>query len=101
MHTWLAGFAVLVEHPVRRAELATYCCTYALDSLYRWAVSSKLLPSKTPFVGAATLAISTGVLCYNFEQQSSIITKWLLGFDKSNGEDKPKATPEAPTTVTK
>jgi len=83
-HTWVAGLAVLIEHPSRRSELATYCMGYVVDSLYRWGVFSKTIPEFTPAVGALTIALSTAIMFYNFENHSDLITSWLLGFRKEN-----------------
>jgi len=77
MHTWISGLAVLLERPGRRSELAIYCLTYAMDSLYRWyketyKESGFQLPTRL------LLVLSGSILFHHHLNQPSFVMKWLL-----------------------
>lgn len=42
LHVWVAGLFILLERPRRQVELAMYCSTYALDSVYRFIRTTEL-----------------------------------------------------------
>jgi hypothetical protein len=72
MHTWFAGLATLIERDGRRNELAAYCATYALDSIYR-----KLC---TPILSLHWLVLSvcSAIMLHNHTEQPAVLMKWLF-----------------------
>lgn len=81
-HAWIAGLATLVERKDRRAELAAYCATYAIDSLWRrYTVRYPVLgPFWSDWIPKITLVMSCAVLLHYHNKQPNLVAKWLLGF---------------------
>lgn len=77
LHTWTAGIPVLIERESRRKEFAAYCSTYALDSLYRWAVDSKVI-KEVPIINLILMSITAAIMLHNHNQQPAILMKWLF-----------------------
>jgi hypothetical protein len=71
-HTWLAGLATLIEREGRRNELAAYCATYALDSIYR------KLVTPNAFIHWLILSICSGIMLHNHTEQPAVLMKWLF-----------------------
>merc|ERR1711907_172415 len=74
---WVAGLATLIEPESRRGELAKYCTTYALDSLYKYALENNVIRPSI-LGGSLLLAWSSSVLCWNSDQLPSLVSNWLL-----------------------
>lgn len=77
LHTWAAGLPILLERESRRNELAAYCSTYALDSLYRWGLDSKVIKDR-PILNLLIMSLCGAVMLYNHNQQPAILMKWLF-----------------------
>ena len=97
---WLAGLAVLIEKPSRRPELAQYCATYALDTVYNHCVNRNIIKPNHQYIGTLVLCFSWFILLWNFREQPTILSKWLLGIvDKekleSNSEHPQELSPQA------
>ena len=59
-HAWTVGLASLIETQKRRTEIATYCLTYSLDSIFRNVEEEYVSPVDNSIV----ISIATGVLIY-------------------------------------
>jgi hypothetical protein len=80
MWAWLGGFPVLFERPSRQVELASYCLSHAINSLYnRYRIMGLIRPSNV--VGSGLLALSTAILMTSFSQSPSWVTRRLFGDD--------------------
>lgn len=77
LHTWTAGLPILLEREGRRNELAAYCSTYALDSLYRWGMEKKVIKER-PLLNLLIMSLCGAVMLYNHNQQPAILMKWLF-----------------------
>eukprot|EP01129_Flabellula_baltica_P014161 TRINITY_DN6725_c0_g1_i1.p1 TRINITY_DN6725_c0_g1~~TRINITY_DN6725_c0_g1_i1.p1 ORF type:complete len:385 (+),score=58.20 TRINITY_DN6725_c0_g1_i1:50-1204(+) len=77
LHTWIAGLALLIERPSRRKELAAYCLTYAIESVYRQ-LMAKGLVKVFPSLNTLILSICAGVVMHHHEQQPAMLMKWLF-----------------------
>jgi len=76
-HTWVAGLATLIEREQRRSELANYCFTYALDSVFMTLKNTEFGKDfKLP--GRSLLLLSLGILGHFHEQQPAFLTGWLF-----------------------
>jgi len=76
-HAWMAGLAVIFESTSRRSELAAYCLTYALESIYNH-FRDKGYSLLSPSVNALVLAISAGVLLHHHDHQPKAAMHWLF-----------------------
>lgn len=77
-HTWTSGLATLIERPNRRVELAAYCCTFALDSVYRYfRVNGRLKQRK--WLGVLGIMLSMAAMMHYHDQQPRVVVKWLFG----------------------
>jgi len=76
-HAWVAGLAVILESTSRRSELAAYCLTYALESIYNHFKEKKGL-IMSPSLNALVLAISAGVLLHHHDHQPKAVMHWLF-----------------------
>lgn len=65
---WISGLSVLLERPNRQAELAFFCSSHAINSLYNHAVRVGLVrPNQV--VGVALLCVATGqIMKHNAER---------------------------------
>lgn len=80
MWAWLGGLWILCERPSRQVELASYCASHAINSLYnRYKMAGIIKPSDT--VGSALLAISAAILMNSFSNSPSWATRRLFGED--------------------
>ena len=90
-HVWMAGLATLLERKERRPELAAYCTTYALDTLWRRLEKAHPAVNKIqPYIAGLLLIVSCSILLHHFEQQPALVTKWVLGFTPED-VDRPVA----------
>lgn len=81
-HVWAAGLATLLERKERRPELAAYCATYAIDSIWRrMEASFPYLKKVQPILAAVLLISSCSILLHHYNKQPALVTKWVLGFD--------------------
>ena len=81
-HVWAAGLATLVERKERRPELAAYCSTYAIDSIWnRMENSNPFLKQVRPVLAAVVLIASCSILLHHYNKQPALVTKWVLGFE--------------------
>jgi hypothetical protein len=81
VHCMLAGLATLIERPGRRTELASYCCTYALHSIYLQLRKRNLVrPSQS--LGTLTFAISLAIILHNHSALPSFLTSWLFALTR-------------------
>lgn len=74
---WFAGLSTLIEREPRRVELATYCFTYAGDSLLR-GLEKKGFPILFPTLNLFILSICTGLMVHNHDQQPKEIMRFLF-----------------------
>jgi len=75
----VSGLAALLEKPARRTELAIYCLTYAMDSLYRWyrdTYKNTIYGFKLPM--KLFLVLSGSMLFHFHKNQPSFVMKWLM-----------------------
>jgi hypothetical protein len=75
---WIPGFAVLFEPPSRRTELAAYCLTHALNSIWNH-LKRKHKVTPSPLLAKLLLALTIGTLLHHNDQQPHFITKYLFG----------------------
>ena len=78
---WVPGLAVLLERPNRRKELASYCLSHALNTIWNNARLKYNLKSND-WVSVLSLAISIGVLLQHFEQQPNLIASHVFGIQE-------------------
>jgi len=78
LHCWVAGLAVVLENTSRRAELAAYCLTYSLESMFIYLQSSKGYSLMSPSVNSLLLAVSAGVLLHHHDHQPKAAMHWLF-----------------------
>jgi len=90
-HLWIAGLSTLIERPSRRTELAIYCATYALDSLYTRLGALKVLKKRDPILGSALLIFSVSVLLY-YSRAPAVLIKWLLDMDVKLDNPSPSSS---------
>eukprot|EP01096_Ripella_sp_DP13-Kostka_P015022 TRINITY_DN6911_c0_g1_i1.p1 TRINITY_DN6911_c0_g1~~TRINITY_DN6911_c0_g1_i1.p1 ORF type:complete len:399 (-),score=141.35 TRINITY_DN6911_c0_g1_i1:77-1273(-) len=88
-HLWIAGLSTLVERSSRRTELAIYCATYALDSLYNRLGNLKVLKKHDPILGSTLLIFSVSVLLY-YSRAPAVLIKWLLDMDVKLDHPRPQ-----------
>jgi len=93
MHTWVSGLATGIEKPSRRAELASYCLTYALEGLYQvW--MDKGYVDNYPNVNLLVLSLCLAVFVYKKEQQPDIVIKFIFGVDNKKKREEEKKMKE-------
>ena len=78
IHCFFAGLPTLFERPVRQPELAAYCATYALDSIYNHFCLNNYIRNNS-LVNKSLIILSTAVMLHHHKQQASFLTNWLLG----------------------
>jgi hypothetical protein len=88
-HVWMAGLATLFERKERRPELASYCATYAIDTIWRrleirYPYICGLIQ---PFLSAILLIASCSIMLHHYNKQPALVTKWVLGFTT---DDQPR-----------
>lgn len=97
LHLWVGGLATELERPKRQAELAAYCLTYAIDSVWNYVKTTERgkhvhLPVGFLLVG------SMAVLSHQHREQPSFITDWLLELypqkNKNNSQEELTKTPQ-------
>jgi len=76
-HAWLAGVPVLLETQTRRAELAAYCLTYSLESIYNY-IQRQGCNLFSPSINSLLLALSAGVLLHYHDHQPKAAIHWLF-----------------------
>jgi len=87
LHTWIAGLFVMLERPGRQVELALYCSTYALDSVYKFFKTTELGKTfRLPLRLIIVLSMSALAHCYY--NQPSFIICWLCGIPRKQVEEK-------------
>jgi len=77
LHGWVPGLAVILETPSRRAELAAYCLTYALESVYIY-FKRRGYVLMSPSLNSLLLAVSAGVLVHYHDHQPKAAMHWLF-----------------------
>jgi len=77
LHLWVGGLATGLERPRRQSELAVYCLTYAIDSLWNRFKTTDIGKNAHLPVGFL-LVFSIAVLAQHHRQQPSFVTDWLL-----------------------
>lgn len=77
VHTWTAGLALLLERPSRRPELAAYCLTQALNSVYNYAKHRNWVkPRQSATIFA--IIISVGLIVFQ-HRNSKLLMQLLFG----------------------
>lgn len=90
-HVWASGLATLLERKERRPELAAYCATYALDSVWhRMEQTHPFLTGVRPILAALLLISSCSILLHHYNKQPALVTKWVLGFETEEEKQKAK-----------
>jgi hypothetical protein len=88
---WAAGLSTLLERKERRPELAAYCATYALDTVWRrLELAHPSCKKLQPVLASICLVFSCSVLLHHYNKQPALVTKWVLGFNT----DDQKSTKE-------
>jgi len=77
MHGWVAGLAVLIETKSRRAELAAYCLTYALESIFIY-FQRRGWVTVMPSLNALFLSVAAGLLLHHHDHQPKAAIHWLF-----------------------
>jgi len=77
LHGWAGGLATLIERPSRRPELAVYCATYALESIYRYLRNNGWLP-QMPFLGMLVMIFSFATIVHHINQQPAFLRNFLF-----------------------
>ena len=90
---WISGLPVLIELPGRRKELAQYCATYAIDTIYRNFVALRLA-QPSDFYGFCLLSFAWLLLLWNFKTQPKFVSSWVLGL-----KEPPKEEVEVPNQI--
>jgi hypothetical protein len=77
--SWLffSGLAALFERESRRKELAVYSLTYTFESLYKRAIKYNLA-IKHPLLNWIIVAICSGLILHNNNQQPAFLMNWLF-----------------------
>ncbi|KAL6058735.1 transmembrane protein 135-like [Balamuthia mandrillaris] len=78
LHLWVAGLATLIERPSRRPELAAYCLTFALESLYRYMLERYRLPVPRS-LSLLAICLSAAVMLHHHTKQPAVAMNWLFG----------------------
>ena len=74
---WTAGLALLIEKESKRGELAKYCITYALDTLYRhYVIRGIIQPNKN--IHQFISCICWFIMLWNFKKQPKYLTDFLF-----------------------
>jgi len=88
--TWFSGLSLLLEHPSRRPELAAYCLTHAIHSIWNFGKKKKYV-SPNNFMASLLMMISIGILLHHWKNQPQFITKYLYGLNsKKETKNKPQ-----------
>jgi len=74
---WVAGLSTLIEREPRRTELATYCFTYAAESVLRH-IQKRGFLVLFPTLNLFVMSICLGVLVHNHDQQPKEIVRFLF-----------------------
>lgn len=77
LHGWIAGLSLAIERPGRAVELASYCATYAAESIFRFCENRGWV-SVSPALNSLILAFSTAFAVHYYEQQPKMLIKWLF-----------------------
>eukprot|EP01121_Diplochlamys_sp_Union-15-3_P019753 TRINITY_DN7517_c0_g1_i1.p1 TRINITY_DN7517_c0_g1~~TRINITY_DN7517_c0_g1_i1.p1 ORF type:complete len:283 (-),score=2.84 TRINITY_DN7517_c0_g1_i1:28-876(-) len=85
LHTWLGGLATLLERPSRRPELAVYCATYALESIYRHFRNRGIFP-RLPWLGMITMICSFSIMLYHTDQMPVFVKNFLFRVKKDEDD---------------
>ena len=82
-HLWTGGLATLIERPSRRPELAAYCLTFALESVYRYFIQRGALRYNENWL-VLIICGAAAVMMHHQKQQPSFVMNWLFGLDSGN-----------------
>jgi len=82
-HGWISGLAVLLEPKGRRGELAAYCLTYALETVFIY-LQRRGYVNVSPSVNSLMLAVAAGILVHHHEQQPKAMIHWLFKLGSGN-----------------
>lgn len=77
-HLWVSGLSTLIERPSRRPELAAYCATFALESLFRYYIDRGTITYR-PGVLTLVICFSAFLMLHYHEKQPAVAMKWLCG----------------------
>jgi hypothetical protein len=58
-----------------------YCTTYAFDSILKGLQKRNLAP-QLPGIATLVIILSASVMAHHHEQQTPLLSKWLLGFSQ-------------------
>jgi len=83
LHGWVAGLSLLVERHGRAVELATYCSTYAAETVFRYCERKEWI-SVSPALNSLILALSTAFLLHHYDQQPQMMIRWLFKLSERN-----------------
>jgi hypothetical protein len=75
---WMAGLATIFEREGRQKELAAYCLTHALDSIYGF-LKQRRLVSPNDWVSGITTVLAFATLLHHHHQQPQFVSKILFG----------------------
>jgi len=67
----------LLETKSRRAELAAYCLTYAIETIFIY-FRKRGWVELSPSVNALLLAVAAGVLVHHHDHQPKAVIHWLF-----------------------
>jgi len=76
--TWLAGMSIFLERPSRRKELAAYCVSHALNSVWNYFKRKSEFKSVN-WMGNLLLIIGVSIVMKYHELQPLFVTKFMLG----------------------
>jgi len=89
LRLWLSGVPVLLERKSRQVELAQYCATYAVDTIYRYLEFKKIVaPSYT--IGVLLTSFAWSILLWNSDSQPTILSRWLFGIGANKKDQRPQ-----------
>lgn len=80
MFLWVPGLAVVFERPGRRKELAAYCLTHALNSVWGALKQRKGVKPRDWF-SVVAITLSLGVILQHHKELPKLVTR-LLGINK-------------------
>ena len=82
MFCWFPGFSLLIESPHRRGEIAWYCLTHAINSLFSFASVNNYF-TVTPKLSAIVLASTFAYMLSDSSKFPVFISKYLFGIKHS------------------
>jgi len=80
MCCWVPGFALLLERKGRQKELASYCLTQSLVSLYNY-FQKKGVVKPVDWMANVLLVLGFSVVMHKHQEQPSFVTRGLFGLN--------------------